>query len=87
MNTALISNLLTGLYILLREYIHDRKLRMLDHPVTFLGKIKHSLIRIVKGWPCDFIVFLGICSIQADGNRINILSQLRHDIPSVIEIS
>lgn len=87
MNTPLISNLLTGFYILLREYIHDRKLCMLDHAVAFLGKIQHSLISIVKGWPCDLIVFLGICSIQADGNRINILSKLRHDIASVVEIS
>ena len=52
-----------------------------------ISKIQHSLISIVKGWSCDLIVFLGICSIQADGNRINILSKLRHDISSVIEIS
>ena len=87
MNAPLISNLLTSFYILLREHIHDRKLCMLDHAVAFLGKIQHSLISIVKGWSCDLIVFLGICSIQADGNRINILSKLRHDIASVVEIS
>lgn len=87
MNTPLISNLLTGLNILLREYIHDGKLCMLDHAVAFLSKIQHSLISIVKGWSCDLIVFLGICSIQAYGNRINILRKLRHDIPSVIEIA
>lgn len=87
MNTPLISNLLTGLNILLREYIHDGKLCMLDHAVAFLSKIQHSLISIVKGWSCDLIVFLGICSIQAYGNRINILSKLWYDIPSVIEIA
>lgn len=38
MNTPLISNLLTGFYILLREYIHDGKLCMLDHAVAFLSK-------------------------------------------------
>lgn len=48
MNTPLISNLLTGLNILLREYIHDGKLCMLDHAVAFLSKIQHSLISIVK---------------------------------------
>lgn len=48
MNAPLISNLLTSLYILLREYIHDRKLCMLDHAVAFLSKIQHSLISIVK---------------------------------------
>ena len=87
MNTPLISNLLTSLYILLGEHIHDRKLCMLDHAVAFLSKIQHSFVGIVKGWSCDLIVFLGICSIQADGNRINILSKLRNDIPSVIEIT
>ena len=87
MNTPLISNLLTSLYILLGEYIHDRKLCMLDHAVAFLSKIQHSLISIVKGWSCDLIVFLFICSIQAYGNLINILRKLRLDIPSVIEIA
>ena len=60
MNTPLISNLLAGLYILLGEHIHDRKLCMLDHAVAFLGKIQRSLISIVKGWSCDLIVFLDI---------------------------
>ena len=60
MNTPLISNLLTGFYILLGEHIHDRKLCMLDHAVAFLGTIQHSLISIVKGWSCDLIVFLDI---------------------------
>ena len=60
MNTPLISNLLTGFYILLGEHIHDRKLCMLDHAVAFLSKIQHSLISIVKGWSRDLIVFLGI---------------------------
>ena len=87
MNTPLISNLLTSLYILLGEYIHDRKLCMLDHAVAFLSKIQHSLKSIVKGRSCDLIELHGICKIQSYANRINILRKLQHAIPSVIEIA
>ena len=87
MYSAAVGNLLACRNFFLRENIHDRELCVGDQLSAFFREIQHGRIGMFKGWPCHPVVFLFIGSIQADGNAVNHLCQIRYNIPLVIEIA